>query len=380
MNISESSLRAADMTVAQAMHQTSVAQDWLAGRYADQAAEDVRYTGDTITFTVTGHPPETAAAVVDVIKPAIRVLERMSRDKIRVEDYWGASRHKDRDGVAALNDGRSDLAPIYSGWDAKSYPLAQGLQLPGLFSNSDIGTLVSEEIYADYLRTDVERQGIKMGRLKMSGPYHLFSMHPIRSRDDLKGLRIGTTEGIEAAVMHALGAEPVPLSSLEMNPALAGGKIDAMHLADGSSEVFGIGKIARYRTALGCVRQCLEFGLSHHFWSQLPQDLKRVVHNWLRAEAQAETQIFYGVAGAKARDRFQERGMEFIYLPDAEYGRIAEAVQPLVEQFIADEEAAGRPARTMLKDIEARNAAHRNKTANDLMMDAIVNPVAKIND
>ncbi len=107
-----------------------------------------------------------------------------------------------------------------------------------------------------------------MGRLKMSGPYHLFSMQPIRSRDDLKGLRIGTTEGIEADVMHALGAQPVPLSSLEMNPALASGKIDAMHLADGSSEVFGIGKIARFRTALGFVRQCLEFGLSRALLEQ----------------------------------------------------------------------------------------------------------------
>ena len=380
MNISESSLRAADVSVAQIVQQTSVAQDWLAGRYADQAAEGVRYTGDPLPFTITGHPPENAAAVVDVIKPAIRVLERMSKGKIRVEDFWGATRHRDRDGVAALNDGRSDLAPIYSGWDSESYPLAQGLQLPGLFPHSDIGTMVSEGIYFKYLRDDVERQGIKMGRLKMSGPYHLFSMHPIRSRDDLKGLRIGTTEGVEAEVMRALGARPVPLSSLEMNPALASGGIDAMHLADGSSEVFGIGKIARFRTAFGFVRQCLEFGMSRRFCSKLPQDLKQIVHNWLRAEAQAETQIFYGVAGAKARDRFEERGMTLIYMSDAEYGRIGEAVVPIVERFIANQEAAGRPARAMLKDIEARIAAHRKKTANDLMMDAIFNPVAKIND
>lgn len=380
MGISENDLRAADVTVERALQQTSVAQDWLSGRYADQSAESVRYKGEPFTFTVTGHPPENAAAVVDVIKPAIGVLERMSNGKIRVKDYWGASRHRDRDGVAALRDGRSDLAPIYSGWDAKSYPLAQGLQLPGLFPDSNIGTMVAEEIYADYLRADVERQGIKMGRLKMSGPYHLFSTQPIRSRDDFRGLRIGTTEGIEAAVMEALGAQAVPLSSLEINPALADGRIDAVHLADGSSEVFGIGKIARYRTALGCVRQCLEFGLSDRFWGRLPPDLQQVVHNWLRAEAQAETQIFYGVAGAKARDRFLERGMEFIYLPDAEYGRIMDTVQPLVDRFVAQEEEAGRPARAMLSTIEALNEAHRNKTANDLMMEAIAEPVARINE
>ena len=40
----------------------------------------------------------------------------------------------------------------------------------------------------------------------MSGRYRLFSPHLIRSRDDLNGLRIGTTDGIKTDVMHALCA------------------------------------------------------------------------------------------------------------------------------------------------------------------------------
>jgi TRAP-type C4-dicarboxylate transport system substrate-binding protein len=363
----------------EARAQASVALAWLNGDFVEQNAYPVRYDGAPITLIVTGHPPATASAVIDVLKPSFRVLEAMARGKIKVEDHWGASVHRDRDGVAALTDGRSHLTPVYSGWDSSAYKLAQGLQLPGLFPNSETATLVSEELFDRYFRADVERQGILMGRMKASGAYHLFSMTPIRTRDDLKGLRIGTTEGVEADVMRALGAQVVTLSSLEMNPALAQGRIDAMHLADGSAEVFGIGKVARYRTALGLVRQNLEFGMSRAMWDGLPADLKVIVNAWLRAEAQAETQVFYGVAGARARERFKEGGVEFVYLAPAEYARIIEATRPVIDAFVAREEADGRPARAMLADIARLSERHRAKTPNDFMHEAIFSPVQGIN-
>ncbi|HEY0224774.1 MAG TPA: TRAP transporter substrate-binding protein DctP [Pseudolabrys sp.] len=363
----------------EAREQASVAQAWLDGEFVDQVVYPIGYDGAPFKLIVTGHPPATATAVVDVFKPAFRVLEAMSRGKLTVEDHWGASVHRDRDGVGALKDGRSHLAPIYSGWDASAYRLAQGLQLPGLFANSEIATQVSEELCAQYFRADVERQGILMGRMKASGPYHLFSMAPIRTRHDFKSLRIGTTEGIEADVIRALGATAVTLSSLEMNPALSQGRVDAMHLADGSAEVFGIGKVARFRTALGLVRQNLEFGMSKAAWTVLPPDLKVILNAWLRAEAQAETQVFYRVAGARARERFRDGGMQFIEFSAADFARVVEATQSVGDAFVAKEEGEGRPARAMLTDIAKAAAHYRGKSASDLMREAIFNPVQGIN-
>lgn len=366
-------------TFDQARERASLALAWLKGDFVDKVVHPLRYDGRPIRMIVTGHPPATASAVTDVFKPSFRVLQAMTRGKIVVEDHWGASVHRDREGVAALTDGRSHLAPVYSGWEAAAYPMAQGLQLPGLFDSSESATLIAEQLYDRYFRADVERQGILMGRMKASGAYHLFSTAPISTCDDFKGLRVGTTEGVEAEVMRALGAEPVTLSSLEMNPALSAGRIDAMHLADGSAEVFGIGKVARYRTALGLVRQNLEFGMSRTFWQSLPDDLQAIVNAWLRAEAQAETQVFYGVAGARARERFSAGGLQFCYFTSTEYARIIEATRPVIDDFVNREEAAGRPARAMLADIERLSNQHRGKTANDLMRDAIVSPVQDIN-
>lgn len=362
-----------DFECAQAFARCQVARDWLAGTFAD--ALPVQYSGAPFTMKVTGHPPETASVVREVFKPAFKLLERMSQRKIRIDDRWGGGVHAERDGAAALRDGRTDFTPCYSGWDSATYKLAQGLRLPGLFASSEIATAISEELYPEFFRADVEKQGIVMGRMKATSAFHLFSMQPIRTLNDLQGLRIGGNDGIEGKVIRALGANPVPMSSLEKQQAFAAGTVDAMHISDGPAEVFGIGTTARFRTSLGLVRNNTEFGLSLNFWRSLPDDLQRILHAWLRAEAQAECQVFYGLEGARARDKFRAAGCEFIQFSAGDWAQIAARAAPVIGDFVATEEAAGRPAARMIAAIKVLTEKYQDKTPDQLMSAAISNPV-----
>jgi TRAP-type C4-dicarboxylate transport system substrate-binding protein len=148
-----------------------------------------------------------------------------------------------------------------------------------------------------------------------------------------------------------------------------------MHISDGPAEVFGIGTAARYRTALGLVRNNTEFGMSLNFWQSLPRDLQRVLHAWLRAEAQAECQVFYGLEGARARDKFRAAGCEFIDFSAEDWAGIRARVAPVIGDFVAAEEAAGRPAAAMIAAIKALAQKYQDKTPDQLMADAISNPV-----
>jgi TRAP-type C4-dicarboxylate transport system substrate-binding protein len=363
-----------DFDSAQAFARCQVARDWLAGKFVD-AAPRVDYDGAPFTMKVTGHPPETASVVREVFKPAFKVLERMSRGKILVDDRWGGSVHAERDGAAALRDGRTDFTPCYSGWDSDTYKMAQALRLPGLFASAELATAISEELYPAFFRQDVERQGIVMGRMKATSAFHLFSMQPIRALSDLKGLRIGSNDGIEGNVIRALGAIPVPMSSLEKQRAFAAGLVDAMHISDGPAEVFGIGTAARCRTMLGLVRNNTEFGMSKTFWHGLPRDLQRILHVWLRAEAQAECQVFYGLEGARARDKFRAAGCEFIDFSASDKAAVKSRVAPVIGDFVMREEGEGRPAASMIGAINSLNEKYRSKTPDQLMSAAISHPV-----
>jgi TRAP-type C4-dicarboxylate transport system substrate-binding protein len=200
-------------------------------------------------------------------------------------------------------------------------------------------------------------------------------MTPIRTLADLQGLRVGGNDGIEGDVIRALGAIPVPGSSLEKKEAFASGALDAMHISDGPAEVFGIGTKARYRTALGLVRNNTEFGMSKTFWQSLPGDLQKILHAWLRAEAQAECQVFYGLEGARARDKFRAAGCEFIDFSAEDWEQIATRVAPVIGNFIDSEEAAGRPAVAMMTSIKTLTKKYENKSPDQLMADAITDPI-----
>jgi len=367
----------ADEPVGSVVRKTAVAQAWLAGTRT--VGRPPFEGGSRHTLRVTGHPPETASAVVEVFKPSFRVLEAMSAGRIKVHDSWGAKVHGEREGADALRAGATDMAPCYSPWDPNTFPLAQALSLPGLFPNAELATYVSEAVYADFLRADVERQGLRMGRLKATGQYNLFSKQPITKLEDLNSAKVASSHGPETTVLAALGAIPVALSSLEIKPAFSSGEIDAVSIADSSGQVFGIDQLARFRTALNITRLNLEYCLRREFWEELPRELQLVLNDWLRAQAQAETQIFYGLAGARARAAFKAAGMTFLKLATEEEARWMDRLREIPAAFVARNEAAGRPARRLLGEIEKIKGKNAGRSATELMIDAIDKPIRNIN-
>ncbi|MFM0741743.1 TRAP transporter substrate-binding protein DctP [Paraburkholderia xenovorans] len=364
-------------TVAAVLARTSVARSWLAD--ASTVGSVLADTRRPIRFRVTGHPPETASIVTDILRPAFRILETLSAGAIQVVDTWGAKVHGDREGAAALRGDLTDMALCYSPWDPDGFPMLQALCLPGMFPSAELGTFVAESLYADFFREDVERQGLRMGRLKVTGPYSLFSVRPIRNLKDLDGLRIGCSYGPEAEIFTMLDAEPVPMSSLEIAAALRKGRVDAISIADASAEVFQIHECARFRTTLDLTRLNMEFFLRKEFWTALPLDLQLLLSDWLRAEAQAECQIFYGLGGALARERFRAAGMTFIRLEDDDRKRCLQAVQPLTQRFIEKSERVGRPGGLLVSRMRSMVEEYGHLSANQLMEMALTRPLRRIN-
>jgi TRAP-type C4-dicarboxylate transport system substrate-binding protein len=356
---------------------TASAQAWLSGSMCNAPIVDA--SGPRAIMRVTGHPPENAFIVTGIWKPAFHVLERMTAGRIRVRDCWGAVVHGDREGASALRAGLTDMALCYSPWDPASFPLAQVLGLPGLFPTAEVATHVAEAIYWDYLRADVERQGLRMGRLKATGAYSLFSKEPIRRLEDMAGCRIGCSEGPEMEVFATLGARPMPVSSLEMRPAFASGALDAVSIADASASVFGIDRVARFRSAPNLLRLNMEFCLNCEFWRRLPHDLQDCLHRWFRALAQAETQVFYGLGGAMARENFLKRGMTFVQFGGDERARCMAHVAHIADKFVATNEAVGRPAAKLLAEIHRMVDDMGNRGAEALMNMALGNPIQRIN-
>jgi TRAP-type C4-dicarboxylate transport system substrate-binding protein len=355
----------------QVLAKTTVARRWL-------DAPVVPAAPGAVTMRVSAHIPGHSPAVVDVFEPAFRRLVAMSDGAIQVRGHWGASLHQERDGIEALRRGLTDLCPVYSAWDATLFPAAQALSLPFLFSSAEAATHVSELLYRRYFSHDFERQGVLMGRMVATSEYNLFSREPITSLADLKGRRIACSDGLEARLFAALGAEPVGCSTPQAARRFAAGDVAAVSISDSAAHTTGLWRDAHFRTGTNLVRVNLEYGLSPRFAADLPAPLRPVLNRWLRGLAQAGAQLFYGLAGARARVAFQQAGMEFIALDQPEVARWRDRIAPVADVLTGELTAAGYPARDMVAELRREAGAAAQRSADDLMTQALEHPFSDL--
>ena len=363
----------ANDSVEEVIAKTSCARKWL-----DTSGEDLTINPDAITLRISAHIPGDSPAVKDVFEPAFKRLQIMTKGAIQVKGYWGGSLHKEREGIDALINNVTDMCPVYSAWDSKIFPAAQSLSLPFIFPSAEVATAVSEALYHDYFKKDFEANQILMGRLVATSEYNLFSREPINCLDDLIGKKVACSDGMEFDIYKTLGATPIGCSTPEAKAKFASNEADAVSISDSAAYTAGIFQYARYRTSANLVRVNLEYGLSHHFWNKLSPDLKITVNQWLRALAQAGAQLFYGLAGARARVAFQEAGIQFIDINAEEIQRWKHKLAGVQNQYSKEMASLGYPSEEMIRAIHESTKHFSQYSADELFESALKNPLTNI--
>ena len=363
----------ANDSVEEVISKTGVARAWL-----NTDGEDLSIKPDAITLKISAHIPGDSPAVKDVFEPAFKRLIAMTKGSVKVEGYWGGSLHKERDGIEALISGKTDMCPVYSAWDASAFPAAQSLSLPFIFPSAEVATAVSEELYHEYFKHDFEKCQLLMGRLVATSEYNLFSRKPISCLEDLQGKKIACSDGMEFDIYTALGAIPVGCSTPEAKQRFANQEVEAVSISDSAAHTAGIYKDAHYRASANLVRVNLEYGLSHHFWNKLSPELKLIVNQWLRGLAQAGAQLFYGLAGARARLAFKESGMTFIDISGDEINQWKDKLAGVEASFCQRMESLSYPSSAMIKAIDDSSKKYSKLSADELMNQSLANPFTNI--
>jgi TRAP-type transport system periplasmic protein len=369
-------------TEAEVMKNLSLAQEWMAGTIKSYGGAKVTYTGPAFTMTSSHHVPKVSSLAKNSII-AFRTLEKMSNGKIKVNDTWSKTIHGAKDGRKAIRKGLTDYAPCFPAYNAKDYNLLHGLGLPFLFNNTHEATAVSEELYPKYLKKNFERfKGVKLARASQTAAYHLYTKKPIRTLEEVKGLKVRAGGGPHAKIIAALGAVPISMPAADAYTAVQRGTLDAYHINDAVAPIFKVHEVTDYRTVNGFNFFPVFYCTSGSFYNKLPADLKVVYNNWSRQHAQIEAQGFYEINSAKAITKMTSSGAikELIDLPPAEMARWRAAVEPVTEKWIADMEKKGLPGKQFIADIRRLSKKYHGISANAIMQAAIDNPIQGILD
>jgi len=178
---------------------------------------------------------ENTAAHVQVL-----AVERFARDlqsgaagRLLVEVYPEARLYRDRDVVAALAQGKVEMA-VPGTWQLDRFEPAVGALLlpafygrPAAFGHQALAGPLGREIDR---RLEASTGTLVLGRWLDLGPVHVFGVRrAILRHEDLAGLRIRIAGGVVNDLrLRALGAEPVLVPWPELPVRLAQGAADGV--------------------------------------------------------------------------------------------------------------------------------------------------------
>lgn len=173
------------------------------------------------------------------------------------------------------------------------------------------------------------------------GQEPIHSTFPIRSVDDLKGKK-GRFVGLAGPVMQKLGASVTPLPTAEVYSALEKGVID---FADrgGLAANFdaGLYEVADYIILPGFHQPTTAtcYVANMNAWNQLPSHLQNIVETAAR-EASAELFQQHLVKGMEALEKFKEKGIEVIHLPEDEVKAIRQTAMEVWQDYAGKNDQA----------------------------------------
>ena len=324
-------------------------------------------SGDSVLLRYTAHVPTSHGLYAKVFVPWSAMVTERTGGRIRWEHFVDGLLHGALDGFKAVTTGVTDYTHAYATYQPGSFRLTHGLQLPFLFANSGVAALVSEELYPEYLKDEYERMGVYLAHCDSTTAYDIISKTPIRMPADMRGLKVRSTGGLMAEILRQVDAIPVVLAAAETYTAFQRGIIDAVALSAPDMVAYRLYETGRHYLRVGLTHTVIQFCLRRQTFDGLPGDLRVQLYNLYRLHGQVANRNFYGGDNLDtAIETLKAEGIEVIEQTPDEGHAWVDAVQPLEQRFIEENERRGLPAAAFVREARERAAIYADWTDQEL--------------
>jgi TRAP-type C4-dicarboxylate transport system substrate-binding protein len=235
-------------------------------------------------------------------------------------------------------------------------------------------TRIIQELAPKYFVPEWEGRGVLYGSTVIAGVSDIMSNVPIRTPDDIRGLRV-IAQGFPPEAAEALGITTLNIPFPEIYTAFQQGIADAVIWVDPGFVPFKIYELAKFHTSLGLTAQHIDTCINEDAYANLPDGLKPIFTQFQQNVAHAISQRLGVDFRADALKTYTDNGVELITLTDAEKQAWRDTLQPLLDTWIETQEAAGLPARELIEDIRRLEAEYGDLSADQIFEITVTEPI-----
>ena len=287
-------------------------------------------------------------------------VERESGGRITVKRFPGSQMGPVQQHYDFVRTGQADVAWFLHGATPGRFPLTEIVQVPYLVGSAEIGTKVlnDSELRSKYI--DAEHRGVKVLLLLTHQPGNVHTTKkPIRTIEDMKGLRLRFASSTIRDFIAALGGTPVGVVPTEQVEQLQKGTIDGVFIDYGGAGIaFKMGGILKYSTEMYSYVSSFGVAMNPDFWNTLPPDLQALVTKSMTG-VEKEVGEAWDALDVPGKKALIDGGAEAIRLSPEENAKFRKIGAEVAEAKVNELESKGMPARaiyTMMKSLADKHA------------------------
>ncbi|GAB4361041.1 MAG: TRAP transporter substrate-binding protein [Oricola sp.] len=296
--------------------------------------------------------PPTHFVVEKVYTPFADSIAKATNGDVTVKVYMGGELGPGpAEQYNRVVDGVTDIAFSLPGYTASSFPMTLLTELPGVI-DAATGT---EHILANLdMLKDEYRRVVLVGLWNNAPNLLLMAEKPVRSLDDLKGLKIRVPSRNAGLIVQAWGANPVSMPAPETYNAMQTGVIDGAMIDATALGSFKLGEVTKYvTTGMNTTISSFFMIMNRDSFDGLDETAQKAVLDAGRQASIDGNKAWLGVAGGALEKFAAGEGKEVITLSDEEAAKFNAASAAAVEQILNEAEATGIPAHAFVDALKA---------------------------
>jgi TRAP-type C4-dicarboxylate transport system substrate-binding protein len=285
--------------------------------------------------------------------PALfQLVEKQTKGKyiLDIAYYPSGTLLASPDIFGGVTKGIADIGWSNPGINRGLFPVMGTLSQPGIApgENAYANSHTYWEFYNKY--KPKEFSDVKVLLWCGVGPGFIHSKKPIRSAEDIKGMKVRVI-GPQVDAMKILGAEPVGLPSAEIYLAAKKGVIDAALIPMGAVQTFKLDEVFGYST---CVPPLYNEGkycvMNWNTWNSLPKDLQAAFEAVTPEAVDLVGRIWARLDPDMTIEQYLPKTHEVIYLPAKETAKLRELMKPIRSKYVAVLNEKGFPGEEMVSE------------------------------
>ncbi|HEY9530059.1 MAG TPA: TRAP transporter substrate-binding protein [Burkholderiales bacterium] len=292
-------------------------------------------------------------------------VEKASGGRLAFKHFPGSQMGPTPQMYDLARTGQAEVAWFLHGATPGRFQLTELIQLPYVVGSAEIGTQVINDAGLRAKYFDPEHRGMKVLLLLTHQPGNVHTTRkPIRTADDMRGLRIRFSGPVIRDFISKLGGTAVGVQPGEQLEMLQKGTLDGTFIDYGGAGVaFKMGGTIKYSTEMYSYVSSFGIGMNPDFYKGLPADLRKMVDDSMQG-VEKEVGEGWDALDDVGKKLLVDGGSEAIKLSAAENARFRKVGMEVTEAKLKELEGKGLPARAAFKQIQELSAKHAKTSRN----------------